>query len=96
MKSCMICADTQAPGCAPAPLTLRQAEIDIVRRLIDRKPHAEHKLPLLRHLCNDNNHDTWTYIQALNGLVERGAITYERGWYRANDKTAAIVEGDGK
>ena len=75
--------------------TLPQAEIDIARRLFDRKPHAEHKLSLLHNLCAVN-HNPGVYIQALRALVESEGIAYERGWYRANVKTAAIVEGDGK
>ena len=84
----------QAPVCAPASITPQQAEIDIARRLFDRKPHAEHKLSLLHNLCAVN-HNPGVYIQALRALVKRGEITYLHGWYRANDKTAAIVGVEG-
>ena len=73
--------------------TLPQAEIDIARRLFDRKPHAEHKLSLLHNLCAVN-HNPGVYIQAIHALVKRGAISYNHGWYSANKMTGAIVEGD--
>ena len=86
--------DTQAPIIAPAPLTLRQAEIDIARKMLDGKRRGWHKHILLRHL-SAVNHNPGVYIQSLRALVERGEIVFERGWYRANDKTAKIVGVEG-